>query len=115
MPTGGPAITPDGRFVYEALYGPTSGTLDVVNTSDNKVVDTVALGPRPNSVMISPNGREVYVPILAGPTKVLGVTKWTPTQNGWLSVIDVSSNSVVATVTVGFDPVAAAWGPVDSI
>jgi len=111
VPTGGPAITQDGRYVYVALYNPTNGTLVVVSTSTYQVVKSITLGPRPNSVLNSADGNYMYVPILAGPT--LG--QWTPTSNSWISVVSIATNTIVANITVELDPAAMAWGPIDSI
>jgi len=41
----GVAITPDGRYVYVANYG--DDTISVIDTTNNKVIDTIKVGKRP--------------------------------------------------------------------
>jgi YVTN family beta-propeller protein len=47
----GCALTPDGRLLYVANY--TQGTVSVINTSTEKVVDTVVVGGNPYGIAVS--------------------------------------------------------------
>jgi YVTN family beta-propeller protein len=113
----------------------TSGSVSVINTSNNTVVATVTVGTKPDGVVVSPDGSRVYVPNngsdsvsvintlnntvvdtvtgLSGPLGVavspdgsrVYVSNYT---GGSVSVINTSNNTVVATVTVGTKPSAVA-------
>jgi YVTN family beta-propeller protein len=72
---------------YVALH--LSGTVAVLDTESNTVVDTVAAGNRPHTIAITPDGAFAYV------TNVFGSN---------VSVIDTSTNGVVATIPVGAQP-----------
>lgn len=58
-----PSLSPDGR----RLYVPNAGTdvagttVSVVDTTTNTVTGTLATGPVPNGVEVTPDGRHAYV------------------------------------------------------
>jgi YVTN family beta-propeller protein len=83
-------------YAYVANYG--SGTVSVINTSTNTVVNTVPVGNDPEGVAITPTGTLVYV---------------TNYSSGTVSVINTYTNTVVATVTVkkGCEPADVAITP----
>ncbi len=55
----GIAITPNGNYAYVAnLY---NNTVSVINTSTNRIVDTIAVGSGPDGVAITPNGNYAYI------------------------------------------------------
>lgn len=92
MATGTPfgiAITPDGRFAYAAL---TSGDIGVIDLSTNTYGPLI---PTPGVLMfgvaITPDGRFAYV---------------TDIGSASVFVIDIASNTFIATVPVGSNP----WG-----
>ncbi|MFC1891671.1 PKD domain-containing protein [Thermodesulfobacteriota bacterium] len=85
----GNAITPGGNFLYVAnTYdytdpdGSNDGTVSVIQTSDNTVVETIFVGGNPMDVAITPNGEYVYVSV--SETTVL--------------VIQTSDNTIVDTI-----------------
>jgi YVTN family beta-propeller protein len=80
----GIAITPNGSRVYVANSG--SGTVSVISTASNTVVDTISVGTTPSGIAITPNGSSVYV---------------ANSGSGTVSVISTASNTVVATIPVG--------------
>jgi YVTN family beta-propeller protein len=56
----GVAVTPDGAYVYANNY--TDGTVSVIRTFDNTVIDTITVGTKPHGgIAVSPDGNFVYV------------------------------------------------------
>ena len=86
-PTG-IAITPDGAFAYVTNnFGGNPGTVSVIAIATNSVVATIAVGTGPTDLAITPDGAFAYV---------------ANDGSNSVSVIDILSNAVVATV-VGMD------------
>ncbi|MEV5982031.1 hypothetical protein [Streptomyces sp. NPDC052114] len=57
----GIALAPDGEHVYVGVNVPGgNGTLEVIDTAEREVTDTVPVGRRPFDVDVSKDGREVY-------------------------------------------------------
>ena len=91
----GIAVTPDGSYVYVANQS--DGTVSVIRTSDNTVVDTISgFGSPWWGVAVTPNGGYVYVGDLDG---------------GTVSVIRTSDNTVTDTISVGNKPHGIAVTP----
>jgi outer membrane autotransporter protein len=87
----GVAITPDGKFVYVTNEG--DDTVSIINTATNSV-GSISVGSSPFGIAITPDGEFVYV-----------------TDSGhfsanrtFVSVISTTTNTVVATITVGTSP-----------
>ncbi|MFE5857472.1 YncE family protein [Streptomyces sp. NPDC056500] len=58
----GIALSPDGSRVYVGVNVPGGpGVLEVIDTAERSVVDTVPIGRRPFDVDVARDGREVYV------------------------------------------------------
>lgn len=58
----GVALSPDGRRAYVGVNVPDGrGTLEVIDTASQRVVDVVDVGRRPFDVDVSRDGRQVYV------------------------------------------------------
>ena len=91
-PTG-IAINPAGTRVYVTNMG-NSSNVSVIDVSNdkNQVIDTVKVGYWPIGVAVTPNGKFVYVANLGSGRGGDGKTA---------SVIDSSTNTVIATVTAG--------------
>jgi YVTN family beta-propeller protein len=70
--------------------------VSVIQTSDNTVVATVAVGDFPQGAAVTPDGAFAYV---------------TNYFSDNVSVIQTSDNTVVATVAVGFGPFGVAVTP----
>jgi YVTN family beta-propeller protein len=90
----GVAITPNGSYAYvtsESYSGtiPSGGRVRVINTSTNKVVNTVKVGDSPSGIAITHSGSDAYV---------------ANSGSGTVSVINTSTNKVVKTVKVGSYP-----------
>lgn len=93
------AVTPDGSQVWVADTGPqTSGSpvsgLAIIETSTDKVIDSMSLSGEPTDVTFSPSGAEAYV----------------TTSNG-LFVFDTSTGRQVAEVQGLGDPESVAVAP----
>jgi YVTN family beta-propeller protein len=91
LPTPAAHATP---FAYITNNG--SNNVTVIDTANNTVTATVAVGPNPTGVAVHPAGTRVYVANQSGNT---------------LSVLDTASNTVIATVAVGAFPTGVAVNP----
>jgi YVTN family beta-propeller protein len=101
------AITPDGAYVYVISYvdgNPGTGTLSVIRTSDNSVQLNAITGfSGPFAIAITPNGKHAYV-------TNFGSNNFSPVGNT-VSVVNISNNTIVATVTLGIQPSGIAIMP----
>jgi YVTN family beta-propeller protein len=59
-----------------------SGTVSIIDTSNNSVTNTIAVGGHPFGIVISPDGTQAYI----------------ANENGFVSVIDTANNSVERTI-----------------
>ncbi|HYX62718.1 MAG TPA: cytochrome D1 domain-containing protein, partial [Burkholderiales bacterium] len=82
---------PDGRRVY--VSNGRDGSVSVIDTAAQKVVDTVKVGNRPWNMAITPDGAKLYV---------------ANGRSNSVSVIDTRSNQRIADIPVGELP----WGVV---
>jgi YVTN family beta-propeller protein len=73
-----------------------SNDVSVIDTTSNTVVATIAVGPQPNGVAVTPNGERIYVSNFQADT---------------VSVIDAATRTVVGTIAVGEEPVGIAVSP----
>jgi YVTN family beta-propeller protein len=95
-PTG-VAVTPDGSRAY-VTDGSTS--VWVVDTRSNSVIAKIAAGTNPEAIAITPDGKRAYVTsITCGLLLCSGPDN--PPQLASVEVIDTSSNSLTATITIG--------------
>ncbi len=99
--TGGPCATasfPNEPSPIANAYITNAGsnTVSVLDTSSNSVTATIAVGPNPVSVAVSPSRSMAYV---------------TNAGSNTVSVIDTGSLTVVKNVTVGGNPVSLAITP----
>jgi YVTN family beta-propeller protein len=81
-------------FAY--ITNNSSNNVSVIDTANNAVVATVAVGANPTGVAVHPAGTRVYVANQSSNT---------------VSVIDTLSNTVIATVAVGGFPTGVAVNP----
>lgn len=96
------AVNPAGTRVYVANQN--TNTVSVIDTASNTVIDSVAVGVEPRSMVVNPAGTRVYV------GNFNGVIDSTNNANT-VSVIDTACNTVTATVAVGRHPGAMAVNP----
>lgn len=101
----GVVVSPDGSKVYVTNFGCCApppgqpGTVSVVSTATNTVVDTITVGFAPLGISITPDGRRVYVANDIAYPHVPNA--------GTVSVIDTSTDKVIDTITgVGEGPIA---------
>jgi YVTN family beta-propeller protein len=73
-----------------------SGTVSVISTANNQVVDTIPVGSGPEGVAVTPDGSKVYVANQAANT---------------VAVIATDTNNVIASIPVGNTPVGVAVTP----
>ncbi len=102
----GLALTPNGNFLYVINYvdgNVGTGTVSVVQTSDNTVVRTITGFSGPFAIAITPDGTRAYV-------TNFGSNNFDP-HGSTVSVIDLLSNTIIATINVGIQPAGIAITP----
>lgn len=100
------AITPDGAFVYTINYvdgNPGTGTMSIIQTSDNTVVGTITGFSGPFAIAITPNGKFAYV-------TNFGSNNFSPVGHT-VSVVNLRTNTITATITLGTQPSGIALTP----
>ena len=101
------AITPDGAYVYVASYvdgNPGTGTISIIRTSDNSVQDNAITGlSGPFAIEITPDGKYAYV-------TNFGSNNFSPVGTT-VSIVDISSNTITDTITLGTQPSGLAITP----
>ncbi|HZR31739.1 MAG TPA: hypothetical protein VFA76_07795 [Terriglobales bacterium] len=137
-----PAWVRKGPFAYVANFK--AGTVSVIDTSTNRVLGTIPAGNNPFCVAVNATGSRVYVTnpndnnvsiidtTTGSVTNVAVATPYVVTvnrsgtrvyvgQNGGnedphnsVTVIDASSNAVIATITVGRQPTGLAVNPAET-
>ena len=135
-PYGGIKVSPEGDFAYVSNYG--DGTVSVIKTTDETVMDTITVGTRPFGVSMTPHGDFAYVsnygsnsvsfirtsdntvedsiPVGQGP---FGLSMMPGGESIYVnnyaestvSVIRTSDNTVTDTVTVGNGPFGVSVAP----
>jgi YVTN family beta-propeller protein len=92
----GIAFNPQGTIAYVTNEG--SGTVNVINTATNTVINTISVGSSslPRGVAFNPSGTLAYV---------------ANDGAGTVNVINVATNTVVNTITVGSSPFGVAFSP----
>jgi YVTN family beta-propeller protein len=93
-PTPTPTSTPCAVLAY--ISNADSNTVSVIDTSNNTVVATIAVGNSPFGVAINPDGTRAYV---------------ANAFSSDISVIDTSNNTVIATVALANTPYGVAITP----
>lgn len=91
-----------GQSLAYVSSGSKPGTVSVIDTGDSVVVETVLVGPGPQGIAVTPDGKRVYV----ANTGASG-------PNDTVSVIETASgtDTVVATIRVGRAPHGVAVTP----
>ena len=88
-------VTPDGANVYVAGGASFAGTVTVIDTGTNAVLETIAgMGAAPGAVAILPDGTRVYVADF---------------QFDLVKVIDTSTNNLTEVIAVGRGPTSIAF------
>jgi YVTN family beta-propeller protein len=104
----GVAVSPDGTRVYVANLGPftvgsgyVASNVTVINTANNTVSATIAVGSSPSAITFAPNGTYAYVANSGQYT--VSVIDTNPASLGY--------NNVVGTITVPGNPKGVAFSP----
>lgn len=101
------AITPDGAFIYVINYTDGNlgtGTISIINTSDNSVQLNAITGfSGPFAIAMTPNGKYAYI-------TNFGSNNFSPVGTT-VSVVSTSSNTIIATITLGIQPSGVAISP----
>lgn len=101
------AITPDGAYVYVVSYvdgNLGTGTISIIRTSDNSVRPNAITGfSGPFAIAITPDGNYAYV-------TNFGSNNFSPVGTT-VSVVNLSRNTIVATLTLGIQPSGVAITP----
>ena len=102
-----------GSFVY--VSNEDSNDISVIDTRTDSVVATIPVGTRPRGILVSPDGRTVYVALSGSPKAPPGVDESTlpPPDKAadGIAAIDVATHRVRATYPAGSDPEAFAIAP----
>ncbi len=97
------AFNPSGTLAY--VTNSNGGSVSVIDVASAAVVNTIVVGPGPDGIAFNPSGTLAYV-ANAGPLSN------PPCGSGdTVSVIDVATNTVTSTITVGGSPIAVAFSP----
>lgn len=101
------AMSPDGKFVYTINYvdgNPGTGTMSVIHTSDNSVIENVVAGfSGPFAIALTPDGSYAYV-------TNFGSNNFTPIGTT-VSVVDLTTYEIVSTVDLAIQPSGIAITP----
>lgn len=101
------AISPDGSHVYVANYvdgNPGTGTVQVIQTSNNTVIATIPGFSGPFDIAITPDGKYAYV-------TNFGSNNFAP-YGTTVGVIDLSNNTLIKTIDLfGIQPSGIAITP----
>ncbi len=93
------AMSPDGRFVYVINYvdgNPGTGTMSIIQTSNNAVIDTIPGFSGPFGIAITPNGKYAFV-------TNFGSNNFAPFGTT-VSVVNLRTHEIVDTIEVGIQP-----------
>ena len=90
------ARKPQGPLAY--VSNERDGTITVIDTNADRVVETIKAGARARGIRLSPDGRRVYVALSTPSGKDYNEA------DNHIAAIDRASGKVVATYNVGTDP-----------
>jgi YVTN family beta-propeller protein len=99
-------VTPSGEFVYVASYvdgASGTGSVSVIRTSDNTVVDTIGGFFGPFALAMEPSGTYAYV-------TNFGSNNFSPIGNT-VSVIDLAHHTIATSLLLGVQPAGVAVTP----
>jgi YVTN family beta-propeller protein len=101
------AIAPDGAYVYVVNYvdgNLGTGTISIIKTSDNSVqLNAIGGFSGPFAIAITPNGKRAYI-------TNFGSNNFSPVGTT-VSCVDLSHNTIVATIALGIQPSGIAITP----
>lgn len=100
------AMSPDGQYVYVISYvdgNPGTGTMSIIRTSDNTVIDVIPGFSGPFSIALTPNGKYAYI-------TNFGSNNFTPIGTT-VTVVNAREHTIVATIDLGIQPSGVAITP----
>lgn len=100
------AMSPDGNFVYVVNYvdgQPGTGTMSIIQTNINTVIDTVTGLSGPFAIAITPDGKYAYV-------TNFGSNNFAPIGTT-VTIIDLENHTIAATIDLGIQPSGIAITP----
>jgi YVTN family beta-propeller protein len=100
------AMSPNGQFVYVINYvdgNPGTGTMSIIQTSNNGVIDTIPGFSGPFGIAITPNGKYAFV-------TNFGSNNFAPFGTT-VSVVNLQTHEIVDTIEVGIQPSGIAISP----
>ena len=112
------SVSPDGKMLYVALFG--TNQMGIIDLAGGAMTRTVPVGSSPFGAYIAPDGKTVYVPNWGGdlPQKGDVTDPYFPVKvdprtgaaaAGAMSVYDVGSGQVTASLPTGPHPTAVAF------
>ncbi len=100
------AITPNGKFIYVINYvdgNPATGTISIIRTSNNTVIDIINGFSGPFAIAITPDGKYAYVTNFGSNNfEPIGTT---------VSIVKLKNNTIVKTIDLGIQPAGVAITP----
>ena len=81
-----------------------SGTITVIDSQTDQVLQTISVGARPRGIQTSPDGRTLYVALSDSASRVQG-------SGDAVAAIDIATRRVVARFEAGSDPEQFAVSP----
>jgi YVTN family beta-propeller protein len=100
------AMSGDGKYVYVVNYvdgNPGTGTMSIIQTSDNTVIGTIPGFSGPFDIALTPNDKYAYV-------TNFGSNNFTPTGTT-ITVVNLRDHTIVKTIDVGIQPSGVAITP----
>src|SRR4030095_179803 len=100
------AISPDGKYVYVINYvdgNPGTGTISIIQTNDNTVINTINGFSGPFAIAITPNGKYAYL-------TNFGSNNFAPIGTT-VSIVNLKHNTIVKTIDLGIQPSGIAITP----
>lgn len=100
------AISPDGRFVYTINYvdgNPGTGTMSIIRTCDNVVIDTISGFSGPFAIALTPDGKYAYV-------TNFGSNNFSPIGTT-VSIVNLHDHEIIDTIDLAIQPAGVAITP----
>lgn len=99
------AISPNGTAVYVTV--PSKDLLDVYSANNGTLTGKIPVGQTPTGLAVNPNGRQIWV----ANTSVSSLEKSLGQTGGSVSVVEASTNRVIANIPLPGGPIDVAFSP----
>jgi YVTN family beta-propeller protein len=100
------AISPDGKYVYVVNYvdgNPGTGSMSIIRTRDNVVIDTITGFSGPFAIALTPDGKHAYV-------TNFGSNNFSPIGTT-VSIVNLECREIVDTIDLAIQPAGVAITP----